>query len=99
VQYAVKRCSIVKDALTHSMAFSLSYSQPWEPYGTRNPTRVTPVAVEEIMESKPYGIEVSLIVVVVPSWRDGVFVESFQIVFSHVYNICFQIPVDNVFTY
>jgi hypothetical protein len=32
----------------------------------RNPTRVTPIALEEVMESKPYGIEVSLIVVVVP---------------------------------
>lgn len=53
---------------THNI--SLSLSQPWEPTLMRSVTRVTPVGVEEVMESKPYGIEVSLMVVTIP-FRHG----------------------------
>lgn len=40
-------------------------TQPWESAGNgmRGLTRVTPVGIEEVMESKPYGIEVSLVMV------------------------------------
>jgi hypothetical protein len=36
----------------------------------RNVTRVTPLGFEQVMESKPYGIEVSLIVVTIPFRHD-----------------------------
>jgi hypothetical protein len=56
----VMRCS----SLIMLLTFCTSPLQPWEHSGKpfKGFARVTPVSVEEMMESEPFGLEVSVMV-------------------------------------